>query len=302
MRKKSLPMFAAALGALAAGCVQSGQGACKCRATTEGVEDGSVNDGDTNSPTCKPPEAEGGVGFPDRLIIDTPKDQAACADASLSRDPASLFSDAGYVFDAPAGPGRDDAEPEAGYQPLSDASTFGDGSIGPSEAGAPAKPAPSQPGDLIITEIMADPASVTDNQGEWFELYNPSPDKSYNLRGCEIADDNGAECAVDSDFILPPLGFATVARSDQPGFSPSHVCSGLSLTNSTPDQVIVRCKGVLIDRVAYEKAKAGAGLSLDPAALDARANDEPSAWCWATQSYNGEDLGTPGAPNPTCVQ
>ncbi|NIS36798.1 MAG: hypothetical protein GWN73_40345, partial [Actinobacteria bacterium] len=45
----------------------------------------------------------------------------------------------------------------------------------------------------------------------------------------------------------------------------------------------------------------GASLSLDPSALSHTANDDGVNWCWATDDYNGGDLGTPGAPNPACM-
>ena len=40
-------------------------------------------------------------------------------------------------------------------------------------------------GDLVVTEIMNNPAVVTDNVGEWFEIYNNSG-REINLNGLEI--------------------------------------------------------------------------------------------------------------------
>ena len=39
---------------------------------------------------------------------------------------------------------------------------------------------------------------------------------------------------------------------------------------------------------------------LDANNLNAVDNDDGSNWCAATAAYNGADLGTPGAANPTC--
>ena len=43
-------------------------------------------------------------------------------------------------------------------------------------------------GSLLISEIMADPAAVSDARGEWFELYNPTR-QPFNLRDITIGDD-----------------------------------------------------------------------------------------------------------------
>jgi len=47
------------------------------------------------------------------------------------------------------------------------------------------------PPRLVITEIMADPAAVPDERGEWFELYNPGG-APVSLRGWTIASGNDA--------------------------------------------------------------------------------------------------------------
>ena len=35
-------------------------------------------------------------------------------------------------------------------------------------------PEPLAPGTLIITEVMPNPDSVKDDEGEWFEIFNPT--------------------------------------------------------------------------------------------------------------------------------
>jgi hypothetical protein len=41
----------------------------------------------------------------------------------------------------------------------------------------PVRGRPQAKGQLVITEIMADPAGADDDSFEWFELYNPGPDE-----------------------------------------------------------------------------------------------------------------------------
>lgn len=60
------------------------------------------------------------------------------------------------------------------------------------------------PGDIIVTEIMADPNAVSDTKGEWFEIYNT---KSYdiNLEGWEISDLGSDSFAISGALIVPPF-------------------------------------------------------------------------------------------------
>ena len=67
-------------------------------------------------------------------------------------------------------------------------------------------------GDLLISEIMVDPAAITDTRGEWFELYNPGLDP-INLRGLELGDDGSNRHRFDSDLLILPGEFLTLARS-----------------------------------------------------------------------------------------
>ena len=56
-------------------------------------------------------------------------------------------------------------------------------------AAVPAQAA--SPGDVIINEIMQNPAAVADAAGEWFELYNPTA-SDIDLDGWTILDNDSA--------------------------------------------------------------------------------------------------------------
>ncbi|HKP59463.1 MAG TPA: lamin tail domain-containing protein [Polyangiales bacterium] len=162
-------------------------------------------------------------------------------------------------------------------------------------------PRPSQVGALVITEIMIDPRGRSDQEGEWFELYNPG-DRELDAYGCTLADGSAQSRVLPNHLRIAPQSFVTVARGEQVGFKPDLVTI-FSLKNGA-DSLELTCDGVSIDRVAYDKAQgfpvvAGAALSLDPARVTAGANDFPSAWCLGTHDYGG-DLGSPAQPNPPC--
>jgi hypothetical protein len=160
---------------------------------------------------------------------------------------------------------------------------------------------PAQAGALVISELMVDPKALSDAEGEWFELYNPGSEV-LDLAGCAIADGSAQRHSIAAHVGLPPNGFVSVARGEQPGFVPD-VVSTFSLKNGA-DVLELVCGGVTIDRVAYDKAAgfpvaAGVAMSLDARSLDAVMNDVGEAWCLAVHSY-GADLGSPGKSNPAC--
>ena len=252
---------------------------------TPGLEhsDGQVDSGRGN--------AGASVGF----AASSPPPDGAVASAP------SVLSDAAAASPAPeSGPigmGTADASTSRGMAQSAPAASAG---ALPSTSMARLRP-PSRAGELVITEIMIDPKTLSDAAGEWFELHNTT-ESSFDLQGCAIDDGGKDGRAIEGPFVVGPRQYVTVARQAEPGFTPTHVCP-LSLTN-TADTLALRCSDIEIDRVAYDKAAgfpvvAGASAALDPAFESAKANDDASAWCAARASY-GSDLGTPGAPNAPC--
>jgi hypothetical protein len=218
-----------------------------------------------DGPQCAPsePGGDGGAGLGPGL-------------PPLERDDAGNALDLDGGFD------------EAGPAPGADAAI------------APGWPQPRQAGDVVITEIMIDPMSTRDDDGEWIELWNASETEALSLEGC-VLDDGAASSRKLGALVIQPLATATLARSDLAGFAPDLVAS-FALTN-TADTVALLCYGVEIDRVRYDKSfpfGAGASLSLDPASYAADANDDPSAWCKGALDFGG-DRGTPGETNPSCA-
>ncbi len=161
-------------------------------------------------------------------------------------------------------------------------------------------------GQLLITEIMADPAAVRDTAGEWFEVYNPDAELAVNLENWTIRRANGDEHRILSRVVVPPEGHAVLARNgDQSangGISPVYEYQGISLTNDEDSIELVDSAGQLVDRVAYDDALVfpGASTSLDPTALDADGNDNPANWCRASSAMDNGDFGTPGEENDPC--
>ncbi len=168
---------------------------------------------------------------------------------------------------------------------------------------------PQAPGDLVITEIMQNPAAVGDNMGEWFEIYNAT-DHDIDLQGVVIRDDSSASemHTIGASVVVAPGAYAVLGNNADTatngGVAVDYAYDTVSLGNSS-DGIVLEYNGVVIDQVVWDNGAtfpdpSGASMSLDPAALDATANDDGSNWCEGYTPYGDGDLGTPGAANPAC--
>jgi len=170
-----------------------------------------------------------------------------------------------------------------------------------------------QRGDLVVAEFMKDPASVSDSDGEWVELYNPNG-FTRQISGWMLHDGGSNMHVIQAGgpFILvgPGQRYLLGNESDPAlngGLALDYQYSSFSLSNGADEILLTARNGQLVDSVVYDDGLlwpdlAGVAINLDPAAHDALLNDDPTRWC-AAQTPIGStnpDLGTPGAPNDVC--
>ncbi|MEZ4462536.1 MAG: lamin tail domain-containing protein [bacterium] len=167
-------------------------------------------------------------------------------------------------------------------------------------------------GDVIITEIMADPSKVSDTNGEWFELYNTTsnPLSLFSVVFQDNETGGGADAYVITDIAatIPANGYVVFARERDMalngGISGAYYFTGRHLKNTsdplTYSLAIALRDGTIIDSAYFATATRGKSAQLDPDQLNAAANDDGANWCVATQTYGDGDFGTPGAPNDQC--
>jgi len=174
------------------------------------------------------------------------------------------------------------------------------------------------PGDIVITEIMNDPALVSDTVGEYFEIYNTTA-SPIDIVGWTLKDDGSDTYVIVSGgasgtgtTIVPAGGYLVLGRSDNMatnGGAPvdySYGESGHTLGNSADEIVLLNTSMVEIARVNYDGGvtfpdAAGASISLDPSAWNETDNDNGANWCLSTTAYGDGDLGTPGVVNSACA-
>ena len=164
----------------------------------------------------------------------------------------------------------------------------------------------ANPGDVVINEIMQNPAAVSDNAGEWFELYNNTAG-SINLNGWTLADiDNDTVVIANGEpLIIDAGGYLVLGVNADMGTNGGVMVdyaydgNNFSLANSTDELMLIAPDEVVVDSVGWDDGATfpdpnGASMSLQTPNQD---NEDGSNWCEAMTAYGDGDLGTPGAAN-----
>jgi hypothetical protein len=164
-------------------------------------------------------------------------------------------------------------------------------------------------GDLLITEIMYDPTSLTDATGEWFEIYN-NTNLPVDLQHLVIRRNDTEQHIINSQIILPSHAYLVLARTDGAAPGSKYVYNTsitlintgaiLSLYNYGTDGT----NGSVICSINYGAegfpVATGASLSLSPEFLNKTDAIKGESWCKSSTAFSTGDLGTPGLPNDEC--
>ncbi|HYO68801.1 MAG TPA: lamin tail domain-containing protein [Archangium sp.] len=219
--------------------------------------------------------------------------------------------EAGRWCDAPASDGGTRASPGAVNPACAEAATDGGvpaGSCLSSRTGTVRSLSRPRPGDLVITEVMADPRAAADAQGEWVEVYAL---RDVDLNGVTLANE-GSGRALLGDARCLELKAGThgvLARSADAtlngGLPPVLGTFAFGLSNGQEPHVLrLSLDETLLDEVAWTSAATpGVSRQLDPARRDATRNDAPDGFCLTPKDFRFGlgDQGTPGAENRPCM-
>ncbi len=161
---------------------------------------------------------------------------------------------------------------------------------------------------LLITEVMANPSAVSDTNGEWFELYNPTAVR-VDLEGLLLSDDgsNSHTIASGGNLWIAPGEYFVLGRNGDPlvngGFRADYVYGNFTLGN-TSDQIVLTDDAGEQLRLNYGSGFVGDGRSTELVGLPM--DGEHYALTDVTRVYGSGDIGTPGVagafePSPVPV-
>lgn len=163
-------------------------------------------------------------------------------------------------------------------------------------------------GQLVITEIMADPAGSDDSSFEWFEVHNPT-DMTLSLQGVGLeyskidGTDGKGHLIKDESLTIAPGAYMVFGKATADTL-PAHIDYGygadLGSMSNTTGKVRLVCGKVAIDEALYDDLKDGYSRSFGPKPPDAIGNDDLGGWCLASEAYAGAEFGSPRAENPDC--
>ncbi|MBN1340572.1 MAG: lamin tail domain-containing protein [Bacteroidales bacterium] len=159
--------------------------------------------------------------------------------------------------------------------------------------------------DIIITEIMQNPSAVTDNAGEYFELFNTTS-SPIDINGWIIKDDDTDVDTIEGSLIVPAMGFVVLGSNDTSAVNGGYTCNYMYenyfLGNSVDEVVLCMPDGSEVDRVVYDNGVTfpdpnGAAMVFTGTPADD--NNNGANWVTATLrelTYTGAsgDLGSPG--------
>jgi competence protein ComEC len=158
---------------------------------------------------------------------------------------------------------------------------------------------------LVISEVMPDPAAVSDERGEWFEVHNPGV-RPVDLRGYRVGSGNDGSHVIGRSVVVAPGGYVVLVRDATRAWNGGVASdyaygAALSLANGRDWIALRDPSGTTVDSVAWRATFSGASWSVrDPAAHHAAVGDDN--WRRATSVYGLGDRGTPGRRNDGQVQ
>ncbi len=163
-------------------------------------------------------------------------------------------------------------------------------------------------GELMITEIMQNPASVSDFLGEWFEVFNPTS-SPINMQGWYVKDNDADSIKILSSLIVPAHGFVVMGSNSLTSTNGNYTCdyqyvqNDFQIANGDDEIVLYNSNEEEIDRVEYDGGPNWPDPSGYSMIFTGGVNDDNNNFNnWSTStlrepSYTGTtgDLGSPGS-------
>jgi hypothetical protein len=175
-------------------------------------------------------------------------------------------------------------------------------------------PAPICPaiGAIIVTEIMQNPNAVSDNDGEYFEVYNTT-NAPIELQGWVIKSltTDSKDHTIATSLIVSSEGYVVLGKNSDTntngGVTVNYAYSSNVFLGNSSDSIALECGANIIDSVSWDNGATfpdptGKSMELMADKYTASDNDAGANWEEATaEIVTGGDLGTPGSANSTTL-
>jgi DNA/RNA endonuclease G (NUC1) len=161
---------------------------------------------------------------------------------------------------------------------------------------------PTSTTTLVISEIMADPATISDANGEWFELHNPGA-SAVSLTGFQIASLNDASVTITGTVSVPAGGYVVFAKNPDNavngGLNAVGTFGAMNLANNATDWLLIRDNvGAVVDSVLWGVVPtSGAAKAKRAMVIDCTPFSDARAWANASTNYQATNRGTPNLAN-----
>ena len=153
---------------------------------------------------------------------------------------------------------------------------------------------------IVITEIMVNPASVSDSYGEWFEIMNIT-DSTISIEGWTLKDNDTDVHLIEGphlETLIGPGQFYVLARNGDEtlngGVMPNYTYNGFSLSNTEDELILLDNEGAIVDEIHYTNEWGfpnGKSKEIHDTNSD---NNLIENWFVSTIPYGSGDYGTPG--------
>ena len=155
---------------------------------------------------------------------------------------------------------------------------------------------------LMITEIMNNPNASSDEEGEWFEIYNDGT-TMLNLIGWKIVSGVSEQYVFAEEFSINPEEYKVLGvnndTSSNGGIDIAHQYNSISLDDTEDAIVLMNHIGETQDSVGWDNGATfpqGSGSSMSLLGLDLD-NGIGTNWALSEMPIGNGDFGTPGSPN-----
>ena len=160
------------------------------------------------------------------------------------------------------------------------------------------------PSDIVINEVMQNPAVLADSDGEWFEVYNAGTG-DVDMNGWTISDegfdshviDNGGSLMIGAGEYKVFVRNAVAMAAE--GVAVFYEYATITLGNSDDELILTDTSAQEIDKIAWD----GGPIWPDPSGYSmqwtgAGDNNDGSTWVdLGAPAFGSGDRGTPGSVN-----